>query len=441
MRALVDRWNRFWFSPADPGTLGFCRLVLLLGAFLYYRSMDFEAFGFIPRSFWQPNWLFHRLHWFPLSPAHLAGLGMIWEIFLLLGAIGLFTRFSCAVAFGLGLYLVGLPNNTGKIDHNDAIVLWGFLVMAVARSGDAWSVDQLIRTARGRGTLASGNLVGMDAERHAEYRWPLRLMQVMMALIFCIAGTTKLRTSGLSWAFSDNLRNTFLMQHYLARPPLNWGVWIAGHQWLCVFLALATLAMETGMPLALFSRWARWIIVPSLFAMQLGNELLLGIKFRQFMLCYVFWIPWGDVARAIRGTLGIWPTSSPKTTILFDGSCGLCRRTMAVIRRLDLLHNVKIVDAMNDWSAGQFPALDQAQCLRVMHVVGARGQVTTGFFAYRTLASVIPIGWFILPLLYVPGVPGTGQRVYQKIADRRFRKGCQVGNSVGDDSSTLSPSR
>jgi predicted DCC family thiol-disulfide oxidoreductase YuxK len=439
----VDRWNRFWFSPADPGTLGFCRLVLMLGAFLYYRSMDFEAFGFIPRSFWQPNWLFQRLHWVPLTPAHLVSLGLIWEIFLLLGAIGLFTRFSCAIAFGLGLYLVGLPNNTGKIDHNDAIVLWGFLVMAVARSGDAWSVDQLIRTARGRGTLAARNLVGADAERHAEYRWPLRLMQVVMALIFCIAGTTKLRTSGLSWAFPDNLRNTFLMQQYLGQPPLNWGVWIAGHQWLCMFLALTTLVMETGMPLALFSRRVRWVFVPSLFAMQLGNELLLGIKFRQFMLCYIFWVRWADVARAMRGLF--WKSSATphQTTILFDGSCGLCQRTMAVIRRLDLLQKVKVVDAMNQWPAiaGQFPALDQAQCLRVMHVIGARGQITTGFFAYRTLASVIPAGWLILPLLYVPGVPRVGQRIYQKIAERRLRNGCRMDDAARADSGTLSPLR
>jgi hypothetical protein len=50
--------------------------------------------------------------------------------------------------------------------------------------------------------------------------------------------------------------------------------------------------VELTLPLAIFSRWARWVLIPTIFVMQLGNDLLLGVAFRQFMLAYVFFIPW-----------------------------------------------------------------------------------------------------------------------------------------------------
>lgn len=420
--------GKFFFTPTDATTLGFCRFVLMLGAFFFYRTRNFESWGYVRDSFWQAQWLFERLHWHPLSPGAMGAIGLAWKISLLLGAIGLFTRASCAVAFVLGLYLIGLPNNIGKVDHNDAIVLWSFLVLAIARCGDAWSLDSLLRAARRGDSLQSLNLKPADdiALAHAEYRWPLRVMQVLMAVVFCAAGLAKLRASGLSWALSDNLRNTFIQQQYLSNPPLDWGLWIASHRWLCVTLAITTLICETAAPLALFSRTARWLLLPSLFLMQVGNELVLGINFRQFMLCYAFWVPWSDLGRSLRRSMN---ASSPgPVTVLFDGSCGLCKRTMTLVRRLDLLRRVQIMDVMNDWPnvSAKFPTLDQNECLRIMHSVAPGGQVTTGFHAYRTMCKVIPLGWLMLPLLYLPGVPKIGAIVYQKIADGRFRTACRI---------------
>ncbi len=44
--AVVDGWNRFWFTPADPATLGAIRI--FAGAMLFYThlvwSLDLRAF-------------------------------------------------------------------------------------------------------------------------------------------------------------------------------------------------------------------------------------------------------------------------------------------------------------------------------------------------------------------------------------------------------------
>jgi predicted DCC family thiol-disulfide oxidoreductase YuxK len=425
MNSLSAKWNHFWFKPDGPETLGFIRLLIMLGGFLYYRTLNLESWGYTQQSMFQPISFFKALHLHPYSPHVMAALGFIWKASLILGAIGLFSRASCAIAFILGLYLVGLPDNLGKIDHNDGIMLWSFLVLAIGRSGDAWSLDRLIRTARGKGSPLS---LKDPKEAHAEYRWPVRMMQFMMAMIFCLCGIAKLRFSGLAWAFSDNLKNLFILQHYVSKPPTDWSLTLAAYPKLCEFLALMTLIVETSMPLALFNKWARWFLLVSLFMMQLGNEVLLGINFRQFMLCYAWWIPWSDVGRFLRTALG--GNNPPALTVLFDGSCGLCQRTVNIIRRIDLRHRVEIIDALNDWEtvAKRYPTLTQDQCMLTMHAVDDKGAVTTGFFAYRRLCALIPMWWPMFPFLFIPPVPAVGQAVYQKVADRRFRNGCGIND-------------
>ena len=44
-----------------------------------------------------------------------------------------------------------------------------------------------------------------------------------------------------------------------------------------------------------FSRTARYILVPAGLAFLIGIRALMGPTFEQFMLCYVFWVPWQRV--------------------------------------------------------------------------------------------------------------------------------------------------
>ena len=59
-RASRDGWNRFWFTPSDPATLGLIRI--LAGAMLFYThliwSLDLESF-FGPRGWVSPEALSH----------------------------------------------------------------------------------------------------------------------------------------------------------------------------------------------------------------------------------------------------------------------------------------------------------------------------------------------------------------------------------------------
>jgi len=414
-----ERWMSFWFEPARPTTLGFCRALFYGAFFLYYLPQDFSAWAGVSDAFWMPIFLFKRLHVPVLSGALLAVLQGLWKLALGLSCIGLFTRAGTAVSFILGLYLLGLPHNFGKIHHNDAIVVLVLGIMALSRCGDGWSIDRVLSTAR-HGIDPSGRHQMMNGE----YTWPIRLVWVLMALIFFGAGVSKLSRSGLEWITSDNLAIQLVRHRYTHHPLTPWGLNVAQVGWLARVLAAATVAGEVGFPLALISRAARWTIVPGMFLIQIGILIMMGVDFSHFLVCYLFWVPWDRVGVRLVAWLG----GGRNHVLLFDGACGLCQRTVAVVRRLDMMGRLEYCDAWNDWPAiaRRFPRLNQAACIQEMHLIMPKEQVLTGFDAYRALARVVPLGWLALPLLSVPGVCVIGRRIYAVVASRRHGGACPL---------------
>jgi hypothetical protein len=298
IRWFIRQWDRFWFAPAPAFTLGTCRLLFFGALFLWQWRHDFSAWGRFSSVFWMPVWLFETAHVPQLSVPAIAGLQALWKASLLLSAIGFITRPAMAIAFVLGAYLMGLPHNFGQTQHFDTLVVFASGALALSRAGDACSLDAWIAAASGRSRSAPPD--------DGEYRWPIRFVWVAMALIFCAAGISKLRHSGLEWIASDNLALLLLRQQYHisdGEPLTRWGILVARHGGLARALALMSVSIETLFPLVLVSRVARYVLVPAGFAMLVGIRVLMGPTFEQFMMCYVFWVPWAEVAAAVRGRI------------------------------------------------------------------------------------------------------------------------------------------
>ena len=291
LEALRKRWMRFWFEPVEPINLGLCRVLCFGAFFLLYLDYDVTSWSEVSDSTWMPVWIFQVLHLPVLSSALLVLLQSVWKISLALSSIGLFTRISTISAFILGMYLLGLPNSFGKINHSDAIVVFVFGVMALSRCGDSCSIDRLIWKARQRNDTS-----GQRPQVSGEYTWPVRAVWVMFALIFFGAGLSKLRHSGLEWIFSDNMAILLLRAQFEGKSVVPWGFFLAQHQWLTQLMAAATVAIEVGYPLALFSRRARWLLVPGAFSMQIGISLIMGVTFATFLILNLFWVRWACVS-------------------------------------------------------------------------------------------------------------------------------------------------
>ena len=120
--------------------------------------------------------------------------------------------------------------------------------------------------------------------------------------------------------------------------------------------------------------------------------------------------------------------------MLYDGACPLCRKSVALLRRLDWLGRLHDQNARE---VEKLPPcrepLDPGRLLVEMHVVTPdRRRAYAGFRAFRWLAWRLPAVAPFAPLLYLPGVPWVGSKVYRWVAKNRFQLvpcgdgGCKV---------------
>jgi predicted DCC family thiol-disulfide oxidoreductase YuxK len=434
MKSLTSKWNEYWFEPATADNLGLARILVYGSMAIFYLASPylfpvwgwhetFNEWGGVSSVFWRPIWLFQVLHLPQFSVQTIAIIDAAWKVSLVFSAFGLFTRFSNGVSFVLCVYLFGIPNCFGKTHHLDILLLWSFLIFTCSRCGDSWSIDRLIKTAR----------EGSDRrEVSGEYTWPIRLIWVIMAMIYFEAGFSKLRHSGIAWITGDSMATFLLQSQYHitdAEPVTNWGLWMSAHPWSSHLLAFMGLSLELSYPLAVFSKRLRYFVMAGGMMMQTGIAFLMGPNFYQMILCQLLWLP---LDRIVYWFLGLF-AGEKVYTVIFDGSCGLCKKTIAVVKSLDLLSKVEYLDAMNQWPEIQrrFPNLDQTRCLEDMYAVSRAGKVRVGFEAYRGLARVLPLGWLTLPIFYFPGAGIIGKMIYRSVADNRHNGGCALPDSVG----------
>src|SRR5438132_632627 len=111
-----------------------------------------------------------------------------------------------------------------------------------------------------------------------------------------------------------------------------------------------------------------------------------------------------------------------KAIILFDGMCPLCRRSVAIVKRLDWrrrlnYHDARDVERLPE-SAVPF---DPQRLLQEMHLLTPnRRRIYIGFRAFRWIAGRLPALWPVWPLLFLPGIPWFGQRLYRWVAKNRY---------------------
>lgn len=286
MTALTRRWTEFWFAPKDALTLGVCRLLFFGLLFVNYADEHWAPWAEVSRTFWQPIFLFEKLHLPVLSGQQLFICEIVWKAALAFACVGLLTRISTATAFVLGLYLLGLRHNWGKASHDDAAPVLILLILALSRCGDVLSIDALFRRRRS----SSSERLPLES---GEYRWPIRAVWLVISMVFFNSAIAKLRKSGLDWALSENLAVLMVRLNYFNKPVTDWGLRLANIPWFGHGMGLSAILVELCFPLVLFSRIARRILVPLAFLMQLGNKFLLGVDFTVFMFAYVFFIDWG----------------------------------------------------------------------------------------------------------------------------------------------------
>jgi predicted DCC family thiol-disulfide oxidoreductase YuxK len=123
-----------------------------------------------------------------------------------------------------------------------------------------------------------------------------------------------------------------------------------------------------------------------------------------------------------------------KAVVLYDGMCPLCQRAVRTLKRLDWLKKLHFQDCRDTdhWPPSAVPLTLKA-LLAEMHVVTPdRKHAPAGYRAFRWMSWRVPVLMPLAPLMYFPGVPWVGNKVYLWVAKNRYNLvpcddgGCQV---------------
>jgi len=106
-------------------------------------------------------------------------------------------------------------------------------------------------------------------------------------------------------------------------------------------------------------------------------------------------------------------------TLYYDGACGLCRRSAAILRRLDWFGRLRFED-MSQTPPESLPVAWRTAMTGIPMRTRA-GAAIVGYDALRRALLQTPIGFVAGALMYLPGVSTIGRRVYRRIALRRSR--------------------
>ena len=110
-------------------------------------------------------------------------------------------------------------------------------------------------------------------------------------------------------------------------------------------------------------------------------------------------------------------------TVIVDGECGFCQRSIKWGKRLDWLHRMDWRARLEPGLQETFPQLSGEETQRRMVSIRKDGKTYGGFFAVRDIMVHLPLTFVPALVLYVPGVSLLGVPVYTWTAKNRHHFG------------------
>jgi predicted DCC family thiol-disulfide oxidoreductase YuxK len=108
-------------------------------------------------------------------------------------------------------------------------------------------------------------------------------------------------------------------------------------------------------------------------------------------------------------------------TVLYDGSCSLCRNSVARVQRFDHRRRIEFLSVQDPSAQVRFPQIDREVAMRWMQAVDARGRISSGADAWARIGMLLP-GWNLLArILLIPGIHWIATKIYAWVARNRYR--------------------
>lgn len=267
----MKRLRDAWLSPMPAERLALVRILVGVFALIYLVSRipnlatlaEFSASQFHPvgpvsvLSAPLPGWVVRAT----VAVAALSGVGFV------AGAGFGLTGPLFALSF---LWVMTYRSSWGMVFHTENLLALHLLLVGVGKSADALSVDAKRRALN-------------VTEPSAEYGWVLRAMSVVTVVAYALAGVAKLKLAGGPWLEGELLRRQIaydnLRKLELGTSVSPLGPWIVRHAWLFPPLAILTMVVELGAPLALVHRRLAAVWALAAWCFHVGVLLMMSIAF------------------------------------------------------------------------------------------------------------------------------------------------------------------
>ena len=248
-------WNQFFFTGFSGESLGLLRMYIGIGLLFFHTYQFATVLSLNPLGamyyFIEPIWYFKLLG----IQYHVPALSFVLYA-VLMGAtvmmiLGKQTRPAIIVMILCIFYLKGVRDSfSGDVHHRYIIPIQILFLFLLSKCGEVHSRDAQRLSHQGKGV------------QEWEASWPIKMMQLYVALFYFWSVIAKVRVSGWVW-FAGEGR----IQEVLIHRSVRWGMneqgevlknalsfELAQHPDIIHIFALMVLAFELGFPLLLFMK-------------------------------------------------------------------------------------------------------------------------------------------------------------------------------------------
>lgn len=317
--------RQFFLGRDSALNLAIVRIVVL-GTIL--SQLHVHAFMWIARLPAElqtvPNGSQHLLHAIPLNETTALTSITVCAVACIFGMIGLFSRTSCAIAALSGVYALMIGHLMPSPPHNHNLI-WFAAILACSRCGDALSIDSLIRALRQAHDGYSTRVC-----RARCYAIPLRMMWILCGVIYFFPGLWKLTRGRSEWIAGHGLIKAIRYKWALL------GGWISPIRIdtvpeLCKVAQFATISFEILFIVAIIFPLTRRVAATAGLVFHNATTSVMHVSFYWLQTCYVALIDWHAlILRA--GKIG----KKRRTILRFENACAGCRKSVALLRAVDL---------------------------------------------------------------------------------------------------------
>ena len=286
MTPVLRRLDSWLWPSAPPERLAIFRILtgLFTVGYLAVRLPVFLALAHRERSSFDPIGVL----WFlrtPLPAAAVTGLAFVAVVLGIAYTAGVAFRLVGPVFAVVLLVLTTYRSSWGQLLWFEDLAVLHVLIVGFAPSADAFAVRR-----------------GPAARRDSQaYGAPVRLAAAVTVATYLLSGVAKLRLGGLGWMSADTLRNH--IAYSAARLEVLGGTasplaaWLVAHTSFLAPLAVGTVALEVGAPMALLGGRIRTGWVVATWLLHTGIAMTLLVVF-PYPLCGVAFAPFFRLERA-----------------------------------------------------------------------------------------------------------------------------------------------